>query len=267
MATFLLTWNPNNYPWDDIDNCIREISAHGHFRRFWSCGRSKKPSPGDRFFVLRQKVEPRGIMASGHITSEPYIDKSTHNHSGWSRYVKIVFDGILNPNSGKILSRHRLDEPDLSKAHWNTQGSGIQIPDDVAKILDEEWRKFTNTNGSELFKISNQLVEGARQEIHTTVYERNPKARLACLEAHGYSCAVCGFNFEDVFGEIGKYFIHVHHVKPLSEIDGKYVVDPLNDLKPVCPNCHAILHRSTDEGFISIEDLRTIIKKNFQHLL
>lgn len=157
-----------------------------------------------------------------------------------------------------------MDESDRSKAHWNAQGSRIQRPDDVAKALDEEWRKFTKTDGSELFRASRHLVEGVRQEIYTTVYERNPKARAACLEAHGYSCAVCGFNFEDVFGEIGKEFIHVHHVKPLFETSGKYVVDPIHDLKPVCPNCHAMLHRLTDEGFMSMEDLRAKFKKNSQ---
>lgn len=262
MATFLMTWNPNNYPWDDIDDCIQKVSTHGHFRRHWSCGRSKKPSPGDRFFVLQQKVKPRGITASGYITSEPYIDISTHNKSGWSRFVKVVFDVILNPKKEDILPRHRLDEPDLSKAHWNAQGSGTQIPDVIAKALDEEWRKFTKTDGSELLNVSRQLVEGARQEIYTTVYERNPKARTACLEAHGYSCVVCGFNFENVFGAIGKEFIHVHHVKPLFEIGDEYSVDPINDLKPVCPNCHAMLHRLTDEGFMSIEDLRDILKRH-----
>ena len=267
MATFLLTWNPIKYPWDDIDNCIKEISTHGHFRRFWSCGRSKKPSPGDRFFVLRQKVEPLGIMASGQITSEPYVDFSPYNESGWSRYVKIIYDVILNPNTEKIFPRKRLDEPDLSKAHWNAQGSGIQIPDEVADKLDEEWRKFTKTDNPEFIKAAKQFIEGARQEVHTTSYERNPKARLACLDANGYSCIVCGFNFEKCFGNIGKNFIHVHHIKPLSEIESEYVVDSINDLKPVCPNCHAMLHRSTDEGFMSIKDLKAILKKNSQQQL
>ena len=37
-------------------------------------------------------------------------------------------------------------------------------------------------------------------------------------------------------------FIHVHHLRPLSEIRGEYMVDPVADLCPVCPNCHAVIH-------------------------
>ena len=267
ISTFLLTWNPLRYSWDDIDDCIKKIETHGHFNRYWSCGRSKKPKPGDRFFLLRQKIEPRGIVASGYITSEPYVDSSPHNKSGWSRYVKIVYDIILKPDPThpeKILRRHRLDDPEFSKANWNAQGSGIQIPGEVAAKLDYEWRKLTGTDSPGHINMLSYFIEGARQEIHTTSYERNPKARTACIEAHGYSCAVCGFNFEEVFGEIGKSYIHVHHLRHLSEINNEYVVDPVNDLKPVCPNCHAMLHRSTDEGFISIEDLKEIIEQNSQ---
>lgn len=46
-----------------------------------------------------------------------------------------------------------------------------------------------------------------------------------------------------IYGEIGNGFIHVHHLVPLSAIKENYHLDPINDLIPVCPNCHAMLHR------------------------
>ncbi|RME44545.1 MAG: HNH endonuclease, partial [Chloroflexi bacterium] len=58
------------------------------------------------------------------------------------------------------------------------------------------------------------------------------------------------------YGELGKGFIHVHHVIPLSEIDSRYEVDPINDLCPVCPNCHAMIHR--EEPPLTIKQLREI---------
>ena len=46
-----------------------------------------------------------------------------------------------------------------------------------------------------------------------------------------------------IYGDIAEGFIHVHHLVPLSAIKEDYQLDPVNDLLPVCPNCHAMLHR------------------------
>ncbi|WP_312671686.1 HNH endonuclease [Pseudescherichia sp.] len=86
-------------------------------------------------------------------------------------------------------------------------------------------------------------VEGAAVQVTVNRYERDRKARQAALEWHGYQCKVCGIDMTKVYGEIAKGFIHVHHLIPLSEIKENYQVDPKTDLIPVCPNCHAILHR------------------------
>jgi 5-methylcytosine-specific restriction enzyme A len=88
------------------------------------------------------------------------------------------------------------------------------------------------------------LVEGASKQITVNAYERSAVAREQCLKHHGYSCCVCEFNFELFYGPIGKNYIHVHHVVPFSEIRTEYVVDPIKDLVPICPNCHAMIHRT-----------------------
>lgn len=98
-------------------------------------------------------------------------------------------------------------------------------------------------------------IEGAQKQILTNRYERNPKARARCIAAHGSACAVCGFDFGLVFGEKFSGKIEVHHKKPISEIGESYVVDPVNDLVPVCPNCHMMLH-SKPSGVYTVEELR-----------
>ncbi len=75
---------------------------------------------------------------------------------------------------------------------------------------------------------------------------------------HGFNCAVCSVNFEARYGELGKGLIHVHHLNPLALIDGEYELDPVADLKPVCPDCHAMLHRP--EQLLSIEQLRAAME-------
>ncbi|MDF4434455.1 HNH endonuclease [Vibrio parahaemolyticus] len=86
-------------------------------------------------------------------------------------------------------------------------------------------------------------VEGASVSIKVNRFERNPRARAACISHYGAVCKVCNINFSNIYGDIGAGFIHVHHVKPISEINEEYIVDPVTDLIPVCPNCHAMLHR------------------------
>lgn len=87
-----------------------------------------------------------------------------------------------------------------------------------------------------------ERMEGALRRVVGSEYERNPAARRACVEHYGAVCAVCGFSFEAAYGEIGHGFIHVHHLIPLSSQGKAHHVDPVRDLRPVCPNCHAMLH-------------------------
>ena len=71
------------------------------------------------------------------------------------------------------------------------------------------------------------------------------------------SCSVCNFNFGQVFGKLGEGFIHVHHLRPISEIGEEYVVDPIEDLRPVCPNCHAMIHRRSPP--LSIQEIKNLL--------
>lgn len=87
-------------------------------------------------------------------------------------------------------------------------------------------------------------LEGAANLEYGNRYERNRLARLACIEHHGTVCAACRFDFEQIYGAIGQGYIHVHHIIPISLFGEEHTIDPINDLIPVCPNCHAMLHQS-----------------------
>jgi 5-methylcytosine-specific restriction protein A len=104
------------------------------------------------------------------------------------------------------------------------------------------------------------LVEGAVRSITVNAYERNPEARQQCIEAHGTTCCICGFSFGAVYGKVAEGYIHVHHLRPLSEVNGEYVVDPVKDLRPVCPNCHAVLHLGGQCR--SIEEVKQLVEHN-----
>ena len=90
-----------------------------------------------------------------------------------------------------------------------------------------------------------ELVEGAAYTVQVNAYERNPVARQKCIAHYGESCAVCGFNFGAAFGEAALGYIHVHHLTPLTTVGQEYVVNPIQDLRPVCANCHSVIHMRT----------------------
>ena len=150
------------------------------------------------------------------------------------------------PRGGKGEMRANIwyaDEPrgkQILKDVLNNYPS-LSVPSDVPVYPDE-------------IDPQEPLVEGARRRVTVNAYERNPKAREKCLEKHGYRCAVCKMCFEEYYGDIGRGFIQVHHIKELSSISGEYEIDPVKDLCPVCPNCHAMLHR--EKPALSVDDLR-----------
>lgn len=105
------------------------------------------------------------------------------------------------------------------------------------------------------------LCEGALTSNILNKYERNQQARAACIAAHGTACSVCGLDFGKVYGPEFAGKIEVHHIVPLCEIGEEYVVDPINDLVPVCPNCHTALH-SKPNGVYTIDELKKIRSQN-----
>jgi len=122
------------------------------------------------------------------------------------------------------------------------------------------WDVVTDSVLAEEILQPSGLVEGAVRSITVNAYERNPQARRQCIDAHGTTCCICGFSFGAVYGEVADGYIHVHHLRPLSQVNGEYVVDPVKDLRPVCPNCHAVLHLGGECR--SIEEVNHVVEEN-----
>lgn len=115
----------------------------------------------------------------------------------------------------------------------------IEVAESWARIIAGMFLSLLNMK----LLDENDYPEGGVKRIEVNRYERNPVNRELCLEANGYSCSICGFDFEKVYGDIGRHYIHVHHIIPVSKMDKEYMINPVNDMIPVCPNCHAMLHR------------------------
>ncbi|MCL2062392.1 MAG: HNH endonuclease [Firmicutes bacterium] len=135
-----------------------------------------------------------------------------------------------------------------------------ELPEEIAQRIAEAYL-LDNDNNDLISRITKPSApEGKKKEYYTTTYERNPKNRQDCIRLQGTICKVCGFNFYQTYGELGKDFIEVHHKKPLYSLDEEIVINPAEDLVAVCSNCHHMLHRNKDE-ILTIEDLIKLISK------
>ncbi|MSS75539.1 MAG: hypothetical protein EXR90_01205 [Methyloglobulus sp.] len=171
--------------------------------------------------------------------------------------------GFLKQLFGREYDRYVQTQPEPHYPLWKTENF-----DDVRKAI-YHYAEYTppNTNEDldsvvypgEMSKSNEAHFEGGKTTILVNKYERNRIAREKCIEYHGVTCVVCGFNFEKVYGDIGKDFIEVHHLIKVSDKKQVYEVSPVKDLRPVCPNCHAMLHKK-DPPY-TIDELNILIKR------
>jgi putative restriction endonuclease len=103
------------------------------------------------------------------------------------------------------------------------------------------------------------IEDGTGRRVYGTRYERNPRLRARALQLHGTSCKGCGFNFEEMYGEQGHGYIHVHHLNPISETGGLLAVNPQTDMTVLCANCHSMVHRYPKK-MLSLDELQALIR-------
>ncbi|MGB5964148.1 MAG: HNH endonuclease [Sulfurimonadaceae bacterium] len=213
---------------------------------------------------MNDKVQSRDSNIPDHITKEhirnaveDYINESVPHRFIESITYDVIIDGNRYPPKAIIglASRYILGEA-LTPAHFS---AGLHTK--CFRTLEE--------NGFPIVLKSEDIIypddvpeqdihiEGAVKKVYVNRYERNTEARDKCIEYYGLKCSVCNFDFEKTYGDIGAGFIHVHHLRSIASIGQEYDIDPIKDLRPVCPNCHAMLHKKKEP--FSIEELKSFM--------
>ena len=187
------------------------------------------------------------IVGFGKVTSDYQFDRSLDDY----RHIRSVEWRWLGEKNwdGVQLQSHAVVKLTEADARFH----------DLLKLVDPQ-----NLAGEEGFfpeEIPNdrKFNEGLSKTITVNRYERDPMARRECIRYHGTKCAVCRFSFEEEYGPLGEDFIHVHHIVPLATIGEQYEIDPAKDLRPVCPNCHAMLHKKNPP--LSIDELKYLYEE------
>lgn len=272
MGAYILTWKPKN---SDIENRYTKIYQNylDGVAELWARGTRKNYREGELVFLLRQKPDRSlgkkgdgypGLIGYGYDqSSEPVLAQHWDpDEDGQLDYVTVKFEYLQKPQEAYAdIPLKELEN--IDPIFKGRRGSGAELDDDLtAHVLGliKAKKGFEEFIGADEITDTTHLTEGAVKTITVNAYERNPKARQKCIEHWGSNCSVCGFNFKSYYRELGEGFIHVHHLKPIAKVGEEYKVDPVNDLRPVCPNCHSMLHRKKE--LLSIEELKNLIEGN-----
>ena len=249
MAFWILPWNKDVF---DLPRCLKDFG-------FVEWRQRNKLAVGDIIFLycsypLRQikymMVVTKKDIPFNDTVNGKYLYGYEYNLKPTDFYARFELIAEAS-NVNESLSLGSLRKLGVCS---NIQG-GIKVPDDIVTYLLDSFDVVFD-------ELSQTYLEGAASKESITYYERNQKARETCLAYYGYSCQICGLNFENVYGEIGKNFIHVHHVDFISSFNGdEHEIDAIKDLIPVCHNCHAMLHRKIKGKYLIPEELKALISK------
>jgi 5-methylcytosine-specific restriction protein A len=261
MNTYLLTWNPNRFDWHNhtaypLSSSIKLVKQ-GRLFRAWTCGSKErgttKVREGDRLFLYRAHKKPYGIVGLGKAASDIYEGAD-------DRCVDIKFQFLLDPE------QHDFVKYTVPQGHQNMctevkprETKQFKVIERKLRVLwnyarkhggyPKEYRQISRGkrggHGKRIMPPTSHngdqsQWEGGGRPVMLTRPERSRKNRAACIEHYKCKCNICGFDFKKIYGDLGADFIQVHHKKGLSR---KRMVNPRKDMIPVCPNCHAVIHR------------------------
>jgi predicted HNH restriction endonuclease len=210
--------------------------------------------PLDRCLMYHNRV---GIVGVGRPLErwdgKPHSNKIVYTKLSIEEY-RLSFDWYIDIR----------DNPIKPKSEFGYVPRGLLNPILKHKDIAVELLKRLDLQGEfrsadELY-VSPDLQEGNVRNVTVNIHERNRDARSKCIEHYGSACNVCGFTYSKFYGPLGNDYIQVHHISPISKATSSRKVDPILDLRPVCANCHSIIHKKYPP--YSIEEVKELIKDN-----
>jgi len=267
MAAFTQYWKGKTI--DDQASCEGDQLRHTAGNEFVKKG----VKVGDTLYVVSVKKSILHLLGRATVDrivsqqdaknelGENLWDAREHiisDHGSPMRFNRTVPSSIIkrlqfgNDKALKFVRPGILDDQTLRGVRRLTR----QSSDLLDTLIDDQTDGAENDFPDEL--PPGTYPEGMPRRVTVNAYERNPIARRACIARHGTRCYVCTLDFAERYGEIGHGFIHVHHLKRIAEVGREYIIDPVKDLLPVCPNCHAMLHRR--EPLLTIDELKAMLR-------
>lgn len=206
------------------------------------------PPMSRREFMRQKKVK----NTSGHVGA--YRAPSTVKKKSGKEFTYYNWVASWTDDTGKKKNK----QFSISKyGEEEAKRMAIAHREKMVSMLSDEWgdnywsyrpgdRRIRTPYHREIYGYEGEEI----YRIHRD-YERDKDLRDkkidAMLSEHGrLMCEVCGFDFEEAYGTLGKGVIEVHHIKPLSELRQSTRIY-LEDLMCMCANCHLVIHIGNEQ--------------------
>jgi len=191
------------------------------------------------------------------------VSHNTLERLGYATYQRIQQNGLfqITDNGKRYLSENiEIIEYLLSN---NFAYEDVRDSFDDVSVATENRKKILT------YDENLMITEGTKRNRNVTLYERSRKLRDFAIEQHtkvGHiRCIACFFDFLDFYGDIGKDYIEIHHVKPVFRYEDEdrivFLKRALENVIPACSNCHRIIHRDRRNP-LSMMHLKDCIEHN-----
>lgn len=214
--------------------------------------------PSEAFLIALAKSPSRSATADQMAKKLGYDNKVTPNQLigklGGRIAVHLGIEGQYKEKQTWPLVADWFNGPD--GFYWQMKDNLFDALDELNLIPETEFGEEESYQ-----EADGDYYEGHSEKVNVNRYERNRKARNECIQHYGAICQVCTFDFKKTYGPvIGTDFIHVHHLVELASIGENYKINPVKDLRPVCPNCHSMIHRKTPA--YTIEEIKAFMRES-----
>lgn len=149
--SWLFAWNPKKWAWEDLPEVIAQTCNGKPVVMRWSCV-NQEVMTGDRAWLVRLGVEPKGIMGCGNVISDPYeaehYDESLAQEGKTCLFVDVELTDIRDVYKDAYISMQELGSITIDKQQWSPQSSGIEIKSRSAALLDKLWQAKAKASNS-----------------------------------------------------------------------------------------------------------------------
>ena len=253
MAAIILAWNPDRRDGWNYAAAVEQVSETGLFLAEWTVTEPDQVPAGTEVWLWLQGRTRCGLLGHGSVVSgghhrEPEAGGEPGGHRigggplhAHARHIAVAFDALIASGDEVPPALFADVVPDI---HWVPPMRPVTVLDPVLEAkIRAVWRRYGPSRPSSPGHLTpGSYPEQAIRRVQVNRFESSAEAQRICIAHHGTGCAACGLSFESTYGEAAAGFIEVHHLVPPELLGTGYQLDPVTDLVPLCPNCHAMAH-------------------------
>ncbi len=217
MPAFWLTYVPHGWPLDKLRSLIKHVEESPDAEdshEWWRISR-KDAQRGDRVYIFKQGTKsPRGVIGVGRIVEGPEMHgDDMEKPPKERRMVKIRFQKLVDPTTGFLLPREKLDF--VPKKLIDARSSGMRVDEDIDAKLQHLLAPVlapaldSKEGDSPALDPASAMDEPERALRAIRIRRGQTAFRNTLLAAYGGRCAITDCDIEDV--------LEAAHISPYSK--------------------------------------------------